>query len=81
MTGRIVFNDDGLRTQFHLEVIELSQEGFKKIGQWDTTKGVETTRDFSEVYSQISHSLQNKTVIVGSRIGMPFFGLKLVFFL
>lgn len=76
MTGRIIFNDKGQRTQFYLEVLELSKEGYKKIAVWDTELGVQPTRDISEVYSQISQSLHNKTIIVSSRIGMPFLGLR-----
>lgn len=74
MTGRIIFDSYGRRTQFYLEVLEMSREGFKKIAFWDTHQKVQSTRDISEVYSQISQSLQNKTIIVASRVGMPFLG-------
>lgn len=40
----------------------MSQDGFRKIAYWDSTDGVILTRDLSEVYSQISQSLHNKTV-------------------
>lgn len=76
MTGRIIFDGDGRRTQFYLEILEMSREGFKKIAFWDANNGVQSTRDISEVYSQISQSLHNKTIIVASRVGMPFLGEK-----
>ena len=72
----MIFNDNGQRTDFVLEVMEMSGEGFKKIGWWNAKEGMQTTRDMGEVYSQISQSLHNKTIIVASRIGMPFLGLK-----
>lgn len=76
MTGRIIFNDDGRRTDFYMEVLEQSQEGFRKIATWDPASGINYTRSQSEVYSQITQSLQNKTVIVAARLGMPFLKLK-----
>lgn len=76
MTGRIIFNDDGLRTEFYLEILELSQEGFKKIATWDPVIGVNYTRSPGEVYTEISRSLQNKTIVVAARVGMPYLKFK-----
>lgn len=76
MTGRIIFDDDGRRTDFYMEVLELNQDGFKKIATWDPIAGINYTRSQSEVYSQITQSLQNKTVIVAARLGMPYLRLK-----
>lgn len=76
MTGRIVFNDEGQRTEFYMEVLELSQEGFKKIATWDPVLGINYTRTAGEVYTEVARSLQNKTVIVASRLGMPYLRLK-----
>lgn len=73
MTGRVMFDDIGRRKEFYMEVLELSSnEGFKRIAVWDVNKGITYTRSQSEVYTQISHSLQNKTIIVAARIGMPY---------
>jgi glutamate receptor, ionotropic, invertebrate len=72
ITGQIIFNDDGKRTHFNLEVIELSKDGFKKIATWTADGGVDYTRSSSEVENEIMESLQNKTFIVTSRIGEPF---------
>lgn len=72
ITGKIGFNEHGERTLFSLEIIELSKDGFKKIGSWDPLNKVEYTRTEGDVTQQIVESLQNKTVIVSSRIGEPF---------
>lgn len=81
MTGRIIFNDDGIRKEFYLEILELSQEGFKKIATWDQTIGVNYTRSQGDVYTEISRSLKNKTVIVAARVGMPYLRFKLDFWI
>lgn len=62
ITGRILFDENGQRTHFAIDVLEMSHEGFRKIAYWDSNEGVILTRDLSEVYSQISQSLHNKTV-------------------
>ncbi|KAG4075844.1 hypothetical protein HA402_003670 [Bradysia odoriphaga] len=73
MTGRICFDNDGHRTDFHMEVLELSKEGFKKIAILEPqTMEIAYTRTSAEVHSQVAQSLQNKTVIVGSITGPPF---------
>lgn len=77
MTGPISFDDDGLRNDFYLEILELSKDdGFKKIATWDPKNKVNITRAFSDVYTQISQSIQNKTFTIVSRIGMPFLRQK-----
>lgn len=76
MTGRIIFDDDGQRTNFYIEVLELNQEGFTKIATWDAITGINYTRSQSEVYSQITQSLHNKTVVVSVRVGGPYLFIK-----
>lgn len=76
MTGRIIFDDDGRRTNFYVEVLELNPEGFTKIATWDPITGINYTRSQSEVYSQITQSLQNKTVVVSVRVGGPYLFIK-----
>lgn len=67
-----MFNDDGKRTFFQLEITELSRDGFKKIGTWDPENQVIYTRSLGEAYDQVIESLQNKTFVVASRLGVPF---------
>lgn len=77
MTGRIVFDDNGRRKDFYMEILELNQEGFKKIATLDPKDlHINYTRTEAEIYSQTSQSLQNKTLIVAVRTGMPFLQLK-----
>lgn len=76
MTGRIIFDDNGRRTNFYIEVLELNTEGFTKIATWDPITGINYTRSQSEVYSHITQSLQNKTVVVSVRLGGPYLFIK-----
>lgn len=77
ITGRITFNENFERNYFTLDIVELSVvDGLKKIATWDPTYGINMTRALSEVYSQISLALSNRTMIVVSRIGMPYLDYK-----
>lgn len=65
LTGLIKFDHQGFRSDFMLDIIELNtKDGLKKIGTWNSTEGVNFTRTFGDVYTQIVESLQNKTFIV-----------------
>lgn len=77
MTGRIVFDDNGRRKDFYMEILELSQEGFKKIAIFDPKDlRFSYTRTEAEVHSHMTQTLLNRTVIVAARIGMPFLRYK-----
>lgn len=64
LTGTIKFDQHGLRTDFTLEIVELKKDGLVKVGYWNEKYGVNFTRNFTESYSEIVESLQNKTLIV-----------------
>lgn len=65
LSGIIKFDNQGFRSDFALDVIELnSKDGLKKIGLWNITKGINFTRSYGEIYNQIVDSLHNKTFIV-----------------
>lgn len=64
LTGVIKFDNQGFRSSFSLDIIELGKDGLRKIGTWNTSEGVNLTRTYGEVYTQIVESLHNKTFIV-----------------
>lgn len=64
LTGVIKFDNQGFRSSFSLDIIELGREGLRKIGTWNSTEGVNLTRTYGEVYTQIVESLHNKTFLV-----------------
>lgn len=78
ITGKIIFNPEGHRTHFHLEVTELSKTGFKQIGTWNPADGLNYTRALGEVQAQIVESIQSKVFVVASRIGAPFLTRRLI---
>ncbi|XP_031331870.1 glutamate receptor ionotropic, kainate 2-like [Photinus pyralis] len=64
LTGVIKFDHQGFRSDFTLDIVELSREGLKKIGTWNASAGVNFTRTYGEAYTQIVEILQNKTFVV-----------------
>ena len=64
LTGTIKFDQHGLRTDLELEITELKRDGLIKVGNWKESTGINFTRNFTESYSEIVESLQNKTLIV-----------------
>lgn len=77
ITGRISFNELFQRTYFTMEIIEHTPgESMKKIATWDPDNKIINLRTTEEVTAQISQSLQNKTLIVTTRTGMPYMRIK-----
>ncbi|KAJ8910748.1 hypothetical protein NQ315_017205, partial [Exocentrus adspersus] len=72
LTGVIKFDHQGFRSDFVLDIIELSREGLKKIGSWNSTEGVNFTRTYGEVYTQIVEIIQNKTFVVTTILSSPY---------
>ena len=77
LTGKVKFNQRGLRTDFTLEIIELKKHGLERVGTWHDQRGIEFSRNFTETYSEIVESLQNKTLVVTTiRVRTPYQGDK-----
>ncbi|CAH1400966.1 unnamed protein product [Nezara viridula] len=71
MSGSIKFDESGQRTFFSIDIIELTN-GFRKIGTWDTERGITYTRTGSEMQNEMFQSISNKTFYVVSRLGEPY---------
>ncbi|KAL0275564.1 UNVERIFIED_CONTAM: hypothetical protein PYX00_003378 [Menopon gallinae] len=72
LTGVIKFDNQGFRSSFSLDIIELGRDGLRKIGTWNASAGVNLTRTYGEVYTQIVESLHNKTFIVTTILSSPY---------
>ncbi|XP_034827944.1 glutamate receptor ionotropic, kainate 2-like [Maniola hyperantus] len=73
ITGQIkVDNTTGERTNFNVEIMELSNSGFNIIAQWNAEEGFKYARTPSEVSDLLAEKWQNKTFRVVSRIGAPY---------
>lgn len=64
LTNLIKFDNQGFRTDFTLDVIELSPSGIRKVGDWNSTQGVNFTRSYNEHQNEIVENLKNKTLVV-----------------
>ncbi|XP_060801386.1 glutamate receptor ionotropic, kainate 2-like [Amyelois transitella] len=62
----------GERTNFSVEVMELSNSGFNSIAKWNPDKGFDYGRSASDVSNLLAEKWQNKTFKVVSRIGAPY---------
>nr|CAD7601759.1 unnamed protein product [Timema genevievae] len=76
MTGEISFDARGWRNHFTLDVVEVLYGGITKIGVWDSIDGINSTKTYEEKLIEIEKSIQNKTFIIFSKIGMPYLGWK-----
>ncbi|XP_044732046.1 glutamate receptor ionotropic, kainate 2-like [Chrysoperla carnea] len=71
LSGPIQFDENGYRTDFTLQIMDISDDGFRQIGTWDPTNGVSRTISEEDSLAQYSAALRNKTFKVASRIGEP----------
>lgn len=58
----------GFRNYFTLEIVELTNTGFKKIGVWDPINEMSYTRTRNQMLSDLVNAKMNKTFIVASKI-------------
>lgn len=79
-TGNVQFNNiepyKGSRTQFKLEILELSRGDFSKIGLWDTTNKVKYDRELQDPDQQMIELIQNKEFKIVVKYGDPFLMLR-----
>lgn len=64
LTNVIKFDHQGFRTDFLLDIVELSPVGLRIVGNWNSTQGVNFTRTYGEQQKEIVENLRNKTLIV-----------------
>lgn len=77
LSGEIQFDQLGNRENFQVEVQELTSEGLKTIGSWNSSKGIQTLKGKSyDASSTDSDSLKNKTLVVVTVINPPYGILK-----
>jgi len=71
LTGRIKLNDFGFRTDFDLEIVELKNEGLRKMGFWNPTHE-------AQFYTQVnkrditSRDIIKKKLIISTILKAPF---------
>ena len=65
LSGEIHFDQHGNRENFQLEILELSSEGLRQIGTWNSTKKVQIcTEKFIKKVDSDPNTLKGKTLVV-----------------
>ncbi len=64
LSGEIKFDNQGYRTNFAVDIMELTSSGLAKIGIWNTTDGLTITRVYETSGGFVEGSLKNKTFII-----------------
>lgn len=62
------YDREGKRTYFHLEVVEINDEGFRSLGSWDPDHVFTFFRNLSQIQQERSFSIENKTLRVVSKL-------------
>lgn len=69
LTGKTRFDQkSGYRNFFTLEIVELTNSGFKKIGVWDPENKMAYTRTTNQMLDDLVNANMNKTFIVATKI-------------
>ena len=61
LTGLIKFHGNGFRSEFELDIVQLTTKGLKKIGVYNSTSGFDWRSDGRSVLLQEDLELQNTT--------------------
>ena len=72
LTGKVKFDQRGLRTDFTLEIVELKRQGLTKVGSWHDQHGFKFLNHLAESRQEVVESLENKTLVV-TTIKVSFF--------
>ncbi|XP_055852897.1 glutamate receptor ionotropic, kainate 2-like isoform X2 [Episyrphus balteatus] len=77
LTGEIKFDNQGLRTDFQLETIELNPSGLSNVGSWSTSDGFSINRKPPPVALEVDQrSLVNRSFVVITALSDPYGMLK-----
>ncbi|GFQ98590.1 glutamate receptor ionotropic, kainate 3 [Trichonephila clavata] len=65
LTGRIVFDEQGMRTNFTVKVQDLTHIGLTEVGEWEhrSNRGIRKTGNYSR-QPEVSFGLRNKTLVI-----------------
>ncbi|XP_049872847.1 glutamate receptor ionotropic, kainate 2-like isoform X2 [Pectinophora gossypiella] len=77
MTGLVKFDEEGFRSDFEIDVIELMGHGFDKVAKWTAEDGLVGSRTLIPVTEQEgSESMKGKHFIVLTALSAPYGMLK-----
>ncbi|CAK1555309.1 unnamed protein product [Leptosia nina] len=76
LTGLIKFDEDGLRSEFEVDVLEVQSHGFEKVGAWTFDGFTEMRKSIPPVEQEGSDSMKGKHFIVLTALSKPYGMLK-----
>ncbi|XP_065566794.1 glutamate receptor ionotropic, kainate 2-like [Artemia franciscana] len=76
LTGVIKFDTRGVRSYTVFDIVELTEDGLNKVGNWEPYLGINLTRRFIPLEEVKSEGLRNKTMIVTTILSPPYAMLK-----
>ncbi|XP_060086379.1 glutamate receptor ionotropic, kainate 2-like [Ylistrum balloti] len=72
LTGRVHYTNGRKRTDFQLDIVELTTHGIQKVGEWNPRSGVNITKSFKERQEEVLQELANKTLRVVTVLDTPY---------
>ncbi|XP_053605086.1 uncharacterized protein LOC128672163 [Plodia interpunctella] len=77
LTGRVRFDEEGFRSNFEIDIIELQTHGFENVATWSTEDGYEDTRIvIPPVELAGSDSMKGKHFVILTALSAPYGMLK-----
>ncbi|XP_060524732.1 glutamate receptor ionotropic, kainate 2-like [Cylas formicarius] len=76
LTGNIQFNQEGHRSSFGLQVYELREGGIIDVAYWNSSTGLNMTKNYSPPVVEDQDSMRNKTFIIVITLTDPYGMLK-----
>ncbi|XP_076357607.1 glutamate receptor ionotropic, kainate 1-like [Tachypleus tridentatus] len=76
LTGFVEFDRNGMRTNFSLDIVELKEEGLRKVGTWNTQFGVQFATKNENELDDVLRQLSDRPLEVVTIINPPYLGLK-----
>lgn len=71
ISGDVMFNNKGRRTNITLDIVQVKKEGLRSIGNW-TGSEILLIDDYREVFAEVAEVLANKTLRVTTIIEKPY---------
>ncbi|XP_022247281.1 glutamate receptor ionotropic, kainate 1-like [Limulus polyphemus] len=76
LTGFVEFDQNGTRTNFSLDILELKEEGLRKVGTWNTQFGIQFSTKYEKLVGDVLRQLRNRTLEVVTIINPPYMMMK-----
>ena len=73
MTGEVKFDDNGLRTDMRLRLLEITRDGLKPVGSWSTNEGISFMSNYTKrMQEEFRATLKNKTLTIVTAWSRPY---------